>query len=57
MGTKTRFATWLRDGKILRVFPPGWPKNTELSFTDKADMIAWAQNAHVMLREIGRRYA
>lgn len=57
MGTQTRFAPWRKIGKLYVVRPPGWPKNTELSFTDKSDMIAWAQNARVMLRETGRRYA
>lgn len=56
MATKTRFAAWRKVGKLFYVKPPGWPKNAELSFTDKDDMIQWSHNARVMLREIrGKR--
>lgn len=54
MGTKAKFATWYSEGRILKVRPPGWPKNVELSFTDKRDMLQWAQNEHVMLRDGNR---
>lgn len=59
MGTRVRFAEWRKNGRIFVVRPPGWPKNVELSFTEKADMIAWSHNARVMLREMraGREYA
>ena len=59
MGTRVRFATWRKIGKLYYVRPPGWPKNVELSFTDKGDMIAWSQAAGVMLRDgnVGRKYA
>jgi hypothetical protein len=54
-----KFAVWFRDGRLFRVRPPGWPKNTELSFTDKQDMVEWARGARVMLKDgdAGRKYA
>ena len=57
MGTKARFAVWRMVGQIFIVKPPGWPRNCELSFTDKQDMIQWAQGARVMLRDGNRRRA
>ena len=51
MGTKVRFALWRKEGRLFIVRPPNWPKNTELSFTEKVDMIEWAQAAHVMLKD------
>lgn len=59
MGNRMKFAVWFRDGRLFRVRPPGWPKNTELSFTDKQDMVEWARGAHVMLKDgdAGRKYA
>lgn len=54
-----KFAVWHREGRIYIVRPPNWPKNVELSFTEKADMIEWALGAHVMLKDgnAGRAYA
>lgn len=59
MSNHMKFAVWFRDGRLFRVRPPGWPKNTELSFTDKQDMVEWARAAHVMLKDggAGRKYA
>jgi len=51
MGTRVRFAVWRRDGRLFRVKPPGWPKDTELSFTDQEDMIEWPKGAKVMLKD------
>ena len=51
MGTRVKFATWFRDGKLYRVQPPDWPRQCELSFTDQSDMQEWAKAAHVMLRD------
>lgn len=51
MGTSTKYAEWKRDGKLYRVRPPGWPRNCELSFTDREDMRRWAEAAHVMLKD------
>lgn len=55
MGTHVRFALWRRVGRLFVVRPPGWPKNTELSFTDKADMIRWSHSANVMLKDDNER--
>ena len=55
MAAKTRYAEWRKIGRLFYVRPPGWPKNVELSFTERDDMLAWARVAHVMLRETGRR--
>ena len=49
--SKTRFAVWRRMNRLYVVRPPGWPKDTELSFTDKDDMRRWAEAAHVMLKD------
>ena len=59
MASKTRFAVWYRVGKVFVVRPPGWPKNCELSFTDKDDMLEWSRGVGVMLRDgnAGRKYA
>lgn len=51
MGTRLRFATWHRDGKLYRVKPPDWPRNCELSFTEQEDMQEWAKAARVMLKD------
>ena len=59
MGTRVKFAVWQRVGRLFVVRPPGWPKNAELSFTDKQDMIRWSHTANVMLKDgnNGRRFA
>ena len=59
MGTHVRFAEWHKEDGRYVVKPPGWPKNAELSFTDKADMIRWSHSANVMLKDgnNGRSYA
>lgn len=59
MATRVRFAVWRKVGRLYVVRPPGWPKNTELSFTEQGDMIEWAKGAHVMLKDGNkeRRYA
>ena len=38
MGTRVKFAKWIRDGKLYRVQPPNWPRQCELSFTNQEDM-------------------
>jgi hypothetical protein len=57
MATKIKFAVWFRDGKLFRVRPPRWPKNTELSFTDQTAMIEWALGARLMLKDGNKRRA
>lgn len=59
MGTCIKFAEWRKVGRLFVVRPPGWPKNVELSFTEKEDMIEWAHTAHVMLKDVNkyRRFA
>ena len=59
MGTRIKFAEWRKVGRLFVVRPPGWPKNTELSFTEKKDMIAWSHTANVILKDMNerRRYA
>lgn len=59
MGTNVKRAVWRKVGRLWVVHPPGWPKNTELSFTDRDDMVEWARGAHVMLKDgnARRRYA
>ena len=51
MGTRVKFATWRKDGKLYRVQPPDWSRQCELSFTDQVDMQEWAKAAHVMLKD------
>lgn len=51
MGTRVKFAKWIRDGKLYRVKPPNWPRQCELSFTNQEDMQEWAKSAHVMLKD------
>lgn len=51
MGTRVKFATWQKVGKLFRVKPPDWPRNCELSFTDQGDMMEWAKAEHVMLKD------
>ena len=53
MATKVRFATWRKVGRLFVVRPPNWPKGCELSFTNQSDMIRWAQETHVMLKDSG----
>ena len=55
MGTRIKFATWYKDGKLFRVKPPDWPKQVEYSCTEREDLIAWAQNHHYMLRQVEHR--
>lgn len=38
MGTKRKVATWRKSGKVFYAKPPDWPRNCELSFTEKEDM-------------------
>lgn len=59
MGTHVRFAEWHKEDGRYVVKPPGWPKNTELSFNEKKDMIEWSHNVRVVLKakDVGRRYA
>ena len=52
MGTRVRFATWKKVGRLFVVRPPGWPKDCELSFTDQKDMIEWAHNNGYVLKLI-----
>ncbi len=55
MATKTKFATWHKEGRLFIVRPPNWPKNCELSFTEQEAMVEWAAGAHVMLRDGNKR--
>lgn len=57
MGKGVRYAVWRKVGRVWVVRPPGWPRNVELSFTDMGDMLEWAANARVMLKDGNRRYA
>lgn len=59
MSKGCKFAEWRRVGRLFVVRPPGWPKNCELSFTEKEAMIEWSHAAHVMLKQQqdNRRYA
>ena len=51
MGTRVKFAKWIRDGKLYRVQPPNWPRQTEYSCTDQETLIQWAHNHGYMLRD------
>ena len=55
MSTGVKFAVWRKEGRVYVVHPPGWPKNTELSFTEQEDMLEWAKGAGVMLKDGNRR--
>ena len=57
MGKGVKYAVWRKVGRVWVVRPPGWPKNVELSFTDQHDMLEWAANARVILKDGNRRYA
>ena len=59
MGTNIKRAVWMKVGRLYVVRPPGWPKNVELSFTDRDDMVEWARGARVMLKDgnVRRGYA
>lgn len=57
MGKGVRYAVWRKVGRVWVVRPPGWPRNVELSFTDMGDMLEWAANARVILKDGNRRYA
>ena len=48
-------AQWHKRGRIWVVYPPNWPKNTELSFTDQALMTDWAHNNGIILRDVTPR--
>ena len=55
MATRARFAVWRYVNRLFVVRPPGWPKNAELSFTEKEAMIEWARGARVMLKDGNKR--
>lgn len=55
MGTRIKFATWVRDGNLFRVRPPDWPREVEYSCTDRETLIEWAQAHGYMLRDGNRR--
>ena len=55
MATKAKFAVWRKVGRLYVVRPPNWPRDCELSFTDREDMIEWAHGARVMLKDGNRR--
>ena len=51
MGSKVKFATWRRVGRLYVSRPPDWPKNVEYSCTEKSDLIEWARNHGYMLKD------
>ena len=57
---RRKVASWCKVGRLHVVQPPGWPKRTELSFTNQSDMIQWAHDNGYVLREVqppnGGRY-
>ena len=52
MATKRKVAGWFKRDRLWVVYPPNWPKNCELSFTEQDDMVAWAHNNGIILRDI-----
>ena len=52
MSKGRRIAQWYKRGKLWIVNPPRWPKDTELSFTERGLMVAWAHNNGYVLRDI-----
>ena len=57
MGTRVKFATWFRDGKLFRVKPPDWPKGAEYSCTSQEALMEWARNHGYILRQERRKTA
>jgi len=54
MATKRRTAAWYwRDGDFI-VRPANWDKGILMIFSTKADMLAWARDSRVMLKEVRR---
>ena len=57
MSKGRQIAQWHKVGRLWVVYPPGWPKDTELSFTEQGLMIEWAHNNNDILRDVTpRRY-
>jgi hypothetical protein len=55
--SKRKTVAWYKRGSLYVVRPAGWPKLCELSFTTKGQMLAWANESRVILRNTGRRDA
>ena len=51
MGTRTKYATWRKQGRLFIAKPPDWPRNVEFSCTDQNDLIAWAHNHGYVLKD------
>lgn len=54
MATKRRTAAWYMRGRDFVVHPAGWDKNAVLVFSTQSEMIAWAHNARMVLRQVIR---
>ena len=52
MGKKRRTCPWYRDGTVW-VVHPGWDRRYEMTFNSQSDMIAWAHENKVVLKEVG----
>ena len=51
MGTRVKFATWLKIGRVWYVKPPNWPKECELSFSSQDLLKQWANDNGFMLKD------
>ena len=60
MSKGRQIAQWFKAGRLWIVYPPGWPKQCELSFTEQSAMVDWAHDNGIVLRDMTpprRRYA
>lgn len=55
MGTKRRIAIWFRRGRHFVVKAPGWENRVDLVFTTQDQMVEWAHNNKMILRDGNRR--
>lgn len=51
MGTRVKFATWLKIGRVWYVKPPNWSKECELSFSSQDLLQQWANDNGFMLKD------
>ena len=52
MGTRrVKYAIWRKEGKLYRVKPPDWPRETEYSCMNQEDLIQWARNHNYILKD------
>lgn len=52
MSKGRQVARWFRRGRLWVVHPPGWPKETELSFTRQDMMVDWAHGIGYVLKDM-----